>query len=157
GVVEHAQHLAVGVALTQPLGKVHPLDQLHRDEVALAVAGDLVDGDDIGVAQLRERTRFAEESRAPGALATITEHLDRNLALQIGIVAGVDDGHPASAEQALDPVTPDHPRMHFGKYERSAEQRPQDLVHGDLAAHAAVLALEAEAGPCMNVGTTGSI
>ena len=66
GVAEDVQHLAPRrpLALIQA-SPVSPCDQLHRQEHAAVDAADVVDGDDVGMRQLRQRLRLAQQRASP--------------------------------------------------------------------------------------------
>ena len=77
--------------------------EFHGHEGGPMVFAELVDLDDIGVRQAREGLTFSLEAPAPGlALEARAEQLDRDLAVELLVVAGIDDPHAAAAELAQD-------------------------------------------------------
>ena len=99
------------LALAQPRAQVGALHELHR-QVDLAVTHvDVVDGDDVGVAELGQRLGLAEQptaARAPGDVGLgVAQELERDLAVELGVVGGADQAHPASADRVEDEVATD--------------------------------------------------
>ena len=89
-----------------------PVDELHRDEDLFLEAADVVDHDDVGVRQARDRLRLAQQARLLldqlGAdAAGHVQQLDRDLAVELGIVRSVDVSHRAPADQTEDQIAPD--------------------------------------------------
>ena len=83
------------------------VDELHRDEDAALEGADVVDHDHVGVRDLGDRLRLAHQARAPrvagvGVVAAGAQQLDRDLAIQLGIVRGVDLAHGAPAHEPED-------------------------------------------------------
>src|SRR5436309_6568258 len=68
---------------------------------------DLVDRDDVRMRELRHRTRLDEQLLAIVA----PEQLDRDLAIQLRVVRGVDDTEPAGAEPRAQREAPDAHRL----------------------------------------------
>ena len=110
---EHFHDLTPG-----PLLRVHPAPQgaaaqeLHRQEHLPLVNADVVDADDVRVRQLRDRLGLADQSLlAAGLVASPAllraQHLERDLAVQFGIVSRVNDAHRAGAEALQHQVAPD--------------------------------------------------
>ena len=99
-------------ARVQPVADGVTVDELHRDEHRLVERADVVDHDDVGVRELGDRLRLAQQARASlrralaGAGAR-AQQLDRDLAIQLGIVRGVDVAHPAAPDQPQHHVAPD--------------------------------------------------
>ncbi len=111
-IEETRQHLAPRPRLcarraADPVLEVLPLDQLHGDPQALRRLADVVDADDVGVVDARDRLRFRlQPAGGLAAAAQLALHqLDRHPALELGIVRHVDDAHAALAEQ-LDDAEP---------------------------------------------------
>jgi hypothetical protein len=72
------------------------------------VGADVVDGDDVGVREPRHRPRLAQEPRA-APIARVRrrlEQLDRQLAVELGVVGRVDDAHGAGADAIKDQYRP---------------------------------------------------
>ncbi len=79
------------------------MHQLHGDERLVADAADVVDRDDVGVRQPGHRPRLAEQPRA--RLRThrslrLSDHLERDAAIQLRVIGLVDDPHAARAQLA---------------------------------------------------------
>ena len=77
-------------------------DELHGDEDLRAEGADVVDGDDVGVGEAGHRLGLAEEAGGAGAVGVLAaaQELDGDLAVELGVVGGVDDAHTAGAEAA---------------------------------------------------------
>jgi hypothetical protein len=96
----------------QPVADGVPVDELHRDEHLLLKRTDVEHDDDVRVRQPGDRLRLAQRplpalvARDPGARFD-PQQLDRNLAIQLGVVGRVDLAHPAAADEAEHDVTPD--------------------------------------------------
>ena len=127
---EHLQDLLPAARRgLQPVGDGVPLDELHRDEHLLLERADVVDDDDVRVRQPRDRLRLAQRALPPlvagDAVAGLhPQQLDRDLAIQLGIVRRVDLAHAAAADQ------PEHDVAADG---RAPRQRRQGLVFGEGA------------------------
>ena len=85
------------------------VDELHGDEdLAAREHADVVDGDDIGVGEAGHRLGLAQESGGAGGFAVAgsaaVDELDGDLAVELGVVGGVDDAHAAGAEALEDDV-----------------------------------------------------
>jgi hypothetical protein len=115
GGQESAHHVAPGSVVVQPSGQGLAFDELHGHVHLLADGADLVDRDDVGVAEARHRLRLAQESTA--ILFRIDsepigpEDRDRDLAVEAAVVGRHDHAHPARAEplqhgEAADRVAP---------------------------------------------------
>ncbi len=84
------------VAPRQPYGERLAGHELHGDEDAVVVAPDFVHRHDVGVRHARHRLRFAQQAclqlvLGRVALARLTANqLQRHLAIELGIVGGVD-------------------------------------------------------------------
>ena len=86
-----------------------PSDQLHHDVVVLVLLANVVDQDDVRVAQpgrdrrlLLEAGHEAIVSREMGR-----QQLDRPVLLQIAVAGSIDDAHPPAPERLLEVVRPD--------------------------------------------------
>lgn len=84
-----------------PLAQSLPLHQLEgqkRDAVRLL---DGMEGDDVGMIEGGDGTRFALETVEPGGVGEgFGEHLEGDLALEPGVEGEVDLPHSAGAEKA---------------------------------------------------------
>ena len=91
----------------EPRAQRLALDELHGDEQAHLAGADVVDGDDVGVRQPRQRLRLALQARAHrrrvvGAIGA--QHLERDGAVELRIVRAVDHAHAALAEELQHPI-----------------------------------------------------
>jgi hypothetical protein len=107
----------------QPAAKRHPFDPIHHDVRAPVEHPDIVDRDDVGVAEQRLRARLADVARA--AVRVELRQLDRDRAIELGIVRLVDEAHRACARDVEDRVAPDS--LHRRRVGRSpgAQMRQQ--------------------------------
>ena len=108
----------------QPVGDGVPVDELHRDEHLLVERADVEHDDDVRVRQPRDRLRLAQRPLPPlvardAGAGLDPQQLDRDLAIQLGIVGRIDLAHPAATDEAEHDVAPDG---------RPARQRGQHLV-----------------------------
>ena len=86
--------------------EIHTFDELH-DEMRNFIAGaEAVDGDDVGMADLREGASFLHEAGADGRVLaeTFTKSLDGDLAIQAFILSEQDAAHSAGADFSQDGV-----------------------------------------------------
>ncbi len=86
--------------------QVFPGHELHRDEARVV---DLVDAEDrghVGMVQRREDLRLALEATEPLVVVgqLLGQHLDRDLAIEAGVLGSVDLAHPPGSERAEDLV-----------------------------------------------------
>ena len=87
----------------EPAAQRAALRELHRDVDLIAERADLVDLDHVAVIDLRHRLRLAEQPRPRLTRAGAgAQQLDRDLAIEVRIVRGVDDAHAARAQLAED-------------------------------------------------------
>jgi len=88
----------------QPQRQRLALDQLHRDEHGLADRADVVDRDHVRMRQPGERLGLAQHPRRRARRAGLARphHLERDAAVEVGVVRGVDDAHAARADPLLD-------------------------------------------------------
>ena len=95
------------VALQQLRSRV-PLDVLHDDEVAPLVDPGVIDLDDVGVDQLRDRERLtAEAGDEPLVVGEVLgEDLDGDLALEDPVGRPVDGGHATRPEAVAELIAP---------------------------------------------------
>jgi hypothetical protein len=109
-VGEHAQSFgpARGTIL-RPRAEGLAGDELHGDPDLLAVGADVVDGDDVGVRQLGQRLGLAQQAGPVSALTAAgrEDQLEGDLAVELGVVGGVDDAHGAGAEAVEEDVAAD--------------------------------------------------
>ncbi len=97
-----------GVRLPCPFGKCAGWDDLHGQEDALGDLPDVEDPDDVRRRHARRELRFRKQRFARlVAIALRMNQLQRNLAIEVGIVRGVDGAHPARAEPSQDDIAPD--------------------------------------------------
>ncbi len=85
---------------------VRPAQVLHRDVVGAVVLAAVVDADHVRVLQAGGGRGLAAE--ALDELVVLGEaavqHLERDLAAEVGVLGAVDVGHPARADPVDDPV-----------------------------------------------------
>ena len=82
------------------------IDQLHRQEVGVAILLDRVDGDDVRVVQCGERARLAAEAfdalRVGGDFRR--KHFEGDVAPEGRVGGAVDGSHSAATDEGLDGV-----------------------------------------------------
>ena len=106
---EHRDDVAPrpGMAI-EPAGERVAAHELHHDEDLVVDRADLVHADDVRVREPRHRLRLGDQPHARGgARVAIAHDLDRDTAIEIGIVSLEHDTHPAGAELAHDPEVTD--------------------------------------------------
>src|SRR5579872_3925035 len=88
----------------------NPIQELHYDEGFVLVLPDVVNGANVGVIQSRSGLRFALKSgqRLWVAEDLFWQELERNKAMQTGILGLVDHTHPAPAQLLNDAVMGDY-------------------------------------------------
>ena len=92
-------------AFAQELPQVRAGQDRHDEEERPLVPAEVVDRDDAGVVHLRDDLGLALEALL-GVLREVPgrDQLDRDLAVQDGVLRAVDDAHPAAAELGEDLV-----------------------------------------------------
>ena len=95
--------------VAQPLAQRLALEQLRHDVRDIALAADVVERQDVGMAERRHGARLALEALAAlGALAEVRrQHLDRHVATEPGVARAVDLAHPSRTERGRDLVGPE--------------------------------------------------
>ena len=80
--------------------------ELHDDVRAVGVGAEVVDADDVRVAQGRGGLGLLPEPRDEGRIAAVlgVEDLDRDLAAQLGVGGTVDRRHAALAQELDEPI-----------------------------------------------------
>ncbi|MEZ4379857.1 MAG: hypothetical protein R3A79_00810 [Nannocystaceae bacterium] len=104
-VAQRPQELAPRhVRAAKEAAEILAVDELHRQVDAVVVLADLIDLDDEGAREARERLGLAEHPLADLRLAgeLLLDQLDRDLAIEIDVVAGVDDAHRPLAYLPVD-------------------------------------------------------
>ncbi len=103
------------------------LDELHRDEVAVAGLRDLVDRDDAGMVQRRGRLRFLQEAAAlvVGAGAVGRQELERRGAVQQHVAGLVDHAHAALAQLFEHLVVSDGRAVHPFTHGKACHRQPR--------------------------------
>ena len=88
-------------ALAEDRGEVAAVDQLHDDERVARVHAVVEDVDDVRMVQRGGGLRLLAEARHEGGVAAVlgAQHLDRDVAAELGVVGPVDGRHAALAEQ----------------------------------------------------------
>ena len=107
--VDERERVAPGRArplAREQLAQVGALDVAHRDEQRPVRLAGLEDGDDVRVVERGRELRLTQE---PGPeLAVLGERWERAASVPpcdpAGVVSEVDDAHPATTEQPVDPV-----------------------------------------------------
>ena len=118
GVVQAPAHLehhgqlfleGQGRTLRDESPQLFALQQLHDDEEAAIVLAHVVDGDDVGMVQLRARLGLAEEAGAQlvGDLDLGRDDLEGDLTIEDGVVGLEDHAHAPAADPVDDPILPD--------------------------------------------------
>jgi hypothetical protein len=88
-----------------------PLDVLHHDERRVLERAVVVDVNDVGVTERRERARFAIEAIADVArVEGRVQQLDHDHAGRVRIAREIDARHPAPGDQGLDFIAADSVR-----------------------------------------------
>ena len=72
---------------------------LHRDDQLVVVQRDVVHRHDVGMAELRHRLRFADETGAVGSLGPGVQPLEGYVAPELGVPGPVDAPHAALPDQ----------------------------------------------------------
>ena len=110
GIEEGGDDLASARPLVlEPLGHRRALDEPHGDEHLPAFVADVVDGDHVRMRQARHRLRLAEQALAARAHDRSAQDLERDLAIELRVVGGVDGRHAAFAEHIEDEIAADGP------------------------------------------------
>jgi hypothetical protein len=86
------------------LGERLALEELHDQEVDLALPPDVVEGADVRVLERRDRLRLALEALAHllGGREVLGQDLERDRPVEPGVLGAVDLAHPAGAERGDD-------------------------------------------------------
>jgi hypothetical protein len=109
---------------SQPLAQRAAVDELHRDVEPIVDAPDLVDGDDLGMAQPRQRLRLPPQPGLEPRVAQVGPHdLERELAIELAVVRFVDRAHAAATDEPEHDEAPD----------RHAGREPALLHRGGIA------------------------
>ncbi len=107
---EHRDDLRRGSSLgLQPIAERVGGEELHRDPHVPVVGADVVDRQHVGMGDSRHRLGLAAQAGLGSAMtaAGTPEQLERDLALQLGVIAAVDHAHAAVAGDAHDDVATD--------------------------------------------------
>ncbi|MCY1011626.1 hypothetical protein OV079_39910 [Nannocystis pusilla] len=128
---EHRQHRPpVARRVGQPLAQGAAVDQLHGDVDPALDRTDLVDLNHVRVRQPGERLGLALEAGGAELVLAgvlVAEDLDRQAAVELGVVRGVDDPHRACAELPQDDEAAD-PRRREQSLDSVAAARRRDKV-----------------------------
>ena len=92
--------------VAEQLLQVGAVDEAHREvELAVDLAG-VVDGDDVRVLERGRQPGLAQEALTERAIGGEVrgEQLQRDVAVEREIARAVDDAHPTTADDRLDPV-----------------------------------------------------
>ena len=108
GGEEHREHVAPRMRGVEPRSERVAGDALHRDEHVIVVNADVVHGDDVRVAQASERLRLPPQAVGEVRSHLVrVEHLQRDVALELGVARDVHDSHATFAGAAAHDVTTD--------------------------------------------------
>ena len=110
--------------LAQPLAQVLALDVLHRHEHVVVEDADLVDGDDVRVLEPGQGPALAQDLLA-AALAAVTQDLEGDLAVEVGVVGDEDDAHAAAAERLEHGEASEAERLAGGAEQAASHGCPQ--------------------------------
>ena len=103
--IETARATSSGPSLATKLIERGARDQLHRDEVEVAVAAVVVDRDGVATLEPRQDRGFLEEAAVELAVDVArVEHLERDRAAERNLLRLEDLAHPALADQRMDAV-----------------------------------------------------
>ena len=106
-------------------------DQLHRDEQPAVVGAGVVDLDDVGVIDLRQRLGLAEHQLVGrGDVGAVPHELERDPAIEPVIVGRVDLAHRARAQPLQEDEAADPDRL-----DPLLKQRRADLLLVDAGRH----------------------
>ena len=109
GADERIRDLAGPAHAAQPGGERHSIDVLHREEDLAGVDTDIVDADDVWMREARHRLGFAQQPvLARFAAALGAQDLERDLAIELGVIGFVDHAQRTRAQHAPDLVAPHH-------------------------------------------------
>ena len=119
GLREHREHGGGRARLPEPRAQARARDVLHDEEHAAVVDADLEHGHDVGMRQPGHHARLGEQVGGRG-LAEIDgvagggdrlagQHLDRDLAIELGVARAIHDAAAAGAEHADDVEARDRP------------------------------------------------
>jgi hypothetical protein len=86
------------------LAEIHPVHKLHDEVVERADVAEVVNGDDAGMIQFRERPGFASEALRERGVATRFRGQDfqRDDPIELRLAGLVNDAHAAAANQFQD-------------------------------------------------------
>ncbi len=104
GVDHDGDDLPPRTAGLEPRPQRLALDVLHGDEGLRAHQAGVVDGNDVRVRELGKRLGLALQPARALVRGAHAHQLQGDLAIELGIVRGVDDAHPALAQGPLDLV-----------------------------------------------------
>ena len=97
-------------------GQVLAVDELHDDVRAGRILPEVVDRDDVRVVEGCRRLGLLPEARAEIGIPPVLrpEDLDRDVAVELVIMAAVDPGHATLPEQLDEPVSAAKGPPHLG-------------------------------------------
>ena len=86
------------------MSQIDAVDVLHDEVVQVGFVAELVNDDDVGMTELGERPRFAQEALGEGRILTSfrRQDLERDDAVQLALTGLVYRPHPSLAEQLQD-------------------------------------------------------
>src|SRR5207302_10176868 len=90
-----------------PARERRPSRRLLRKDNAVTVLAENEHRDSIGMSKPRDRAALAQQARARGDAELGADQLERDLAIELRIVRGVDHAHRTAANRLEDEVAAD--------------------------------------------------
>ncbi|MFO0631836.1 MAG: hypothetical protein U0168_03200 [Nannocystaceae bacterium] len=135
GRAQHLQHRHTAAAVRrEPRAQGAAVDEFHRQPHLLADHAGVVDRHDVGVVEPRQRPGLARESTA--RLTTTgdvrAQQLDRDLAIELGIVGQHDLTHAAATQPLQQAIAP---QLHRPRARGAEQLGARGLSHHRAADH----------------------
>jgi hypothetical protein len=114
GREHHVEHLSPAtLVLACPRAERAAIHELHGQPHPAVVLADVVHGHDLGMRELGERLGLSQQTRATVGGHRLTarigqQHLDRDLAIELGVVRGIDHAHATRAQLREHDIATDH-------------------------------------------------
>ena len=105
---EHVEDVGNGRRLVEPVAKRRAVDELHGDEHAVVVGPDVEHRHHVGMRELGERPRLAQQPSLTLSSPMRPQDLQRHAPLELGVVGLVDQPHPAEPRTASYLVAAEH-------------------------------------------------
>ena len=120
-VLEHLRHAQP--ALGNQVDQRFAGDVLHHHELGVAFGDDVVNGDDVGMIQRGSGLRFLDEAAAALRIAGARggQNLDRDEAVEAGVLGLVDLAHASGAEFFQKLILENSSADHSGSFFRKGE------------------------------------